>query len=53
MLKTNAKDAEKNAKDGKQDGKTGTLEELLIGSALVMNSALANLKSKNKFNWRV
>jgi hypothetical protein len=31
---------------GNQDGKTGTLEELLIGSALVMNSTLANLKSK-------
>ena len=38
----------KYAGNGKQDGKIGTLEELLIGSALVMNSDLANVKSKKQ-----
>jgi hypothetical protein len=42
------KPRKKYAGNGKQDGKIGTLEELLIGSALVMNPALANLKSKKQ-----
>jgi hypothetical protein len=42
------KPRKKYAGNGKQDGKIGTLEELLIGSALVMNPDLANLKSKKQ-----
>jgi hypothetical protein len=42
------KPRKKFAGNGKQDGKIGALEELLIGSALVMNPDLANLKSKKQ-----
>jgi hypothetical protein len=47
-VNSTGKPRSKYAGKGKQDGKIGKLEELLIGSALVMNPTLTNVKSKKQ-----